>query len=111
MNSETYNRLPDQVVGRITQLTEEQLAPLPGTGRLSSEKLRAEIANELKAKAEAGEVLILSDEEERLLKSFRAFKATAQKQGVVFKWQTGPEGLVVEPPQQFVVTDPQDVSR
>jgi hypothetical protein len=56
-------------------------------------------------------VLILSDEEERLLRSFRSFKAYC-KVGAVFKWQTRPTGeLVVMATETGLVSDPSDLSR
>lgn len=57
-----------------------------------------------------GKALELSDEELRMLRSFRAFKVRTRKDGEVFKWQTRrPEGIQPAPERVFI-TDPQDVS-
>jgi uncharacterized protein with von Willebrand factor type A (vWA) domain len=108
MNSETFNE---------TQLSasEKLLDAMPEDfnrrvrRELAAETVRAEMA-EMEA---AGRVLQLTDEEIRLLRSFRRFKSTAKKAGEIFKWQTVPlttDTLVIEPGQAVHITDPQDVS-
>jgi hypothetical protein len=69
------------------------------------------IAKELMRMAEAQEVNILSDEEERMIRSLRRFKSTC-KPGAVFKWQTRPaDGVVITPENAPVmIHDPQEVS-
>jgi histidinol dehydrogenase len=58
---------------------------------------------------ETGEANILTDEEERLLRSFRRFKATC-KPGAVFKWQTRPvEGVTIHE-DTSLIRDPQEVA-
>jgi len=45
---------------------------------------------------ESGEALTLTDEEQRMLQSFRRFKLRMKKNGEVFKWQTAvPLGVQV----------------
>lgn len=44
-----------------------------------------------------GKIIRLSDEEERMLKSFRNFKKQVRKNGEVFKWQTS-----LDPPAETV---------
>jgi len=73
---------------------------------------RAHVEDVIAEMKEEGKALILSDEEMRMLESFRRFKGTC-KNGEVFKWQTRrtePEALVVPAPAQVHITDPQDVS-
>lgn len=56
-----------------------------------------------------GQAHLMSDEEERLLKSFRRFKVSC-KPGSVFKWQTHPEAGVIVVQETSLVADPQEVS-
>jgi hypothetical protein len=69
------------------------------------------IAKELLRMTAAEEIKILSDEEERMIRSLRRFKATC-KAGAVFKWQTRPvEGIVITPANApLMVHDPQEVA-
>lgn len=68
------------------------------------------INSELAAMREEDKILILSEEEERLLRRFRAFKSTCDKPGAIFKWQTHPETGITTPAERVLVEDPQDVS-
>lgn len=63
------------------------------------------INTELAAMRDEDKILILSDEEERMLRSFRGFKSTCQKPGAVFKWQTHPETGITTPPDSVPVED------
>ena len=59
------------------------------------------------------EALVLTDEEERLLRSFRRFKILCKKAGEVFRWQTAPlnhELLIATSEAAAHIRDPQDVS-
>ena len=93
MNDQTYQGLRETSISDVLpDLKDEQRAANAVAGRLQ----------ELVRK---GEVLHLTDEEERLLRSFRKFKAGAIKAGAVFKWQTHPEsGIVVT--DGGLITDP-----
>ena len=54
---------------------------------------------------ETGEALTLTDEEERMLWSFRRFKLRMRKNGEVFKWQTAlPTGVQVVSETANVIT-------
>ena len=69
------------------------------------------INHELGVMVEQDQVLILTDEEERLIRCFRKFKARTARPGVVFKWQTHPEAGVIVPLEGgFLIVDPQDVN-
>lgn len=57
---------------------------------------------------DAGKAYVLGDEEERLLRSFRRFKATC-KAGAIFKWQARPEEGIIAPPEPALIRDPQEV--
>jgi hypothetical protein len=108
MNVETYRETQSAATDRLTEMLPE------GFNRnmrreLAAETVRAEMA-EMEA---AGKVLQLTDEEIRLLRSFRRFKATIKKAGEIFKWQTRPvdsDVLVVEGGEAVHIVDPQDVS-
>jgi hypothetical protein len=69
------------------------------------------IAKEMTEMVETGEVNILTDEEERMLRSLRRFKATC-KPGSIFKWQTRPtEGVTIHPGNApAMIHDPQEVA-
>ena len=74
--------------------------------RASAEPERLDALKQLEARArvkhvidqmrETGEALTLTDEEERMLWSFRRFKLRMRKNGEVFKWQSAlPTGVQV----------------
>jgi len=55
---------------------------------------RARVHQEIQSMKAEGKALELSDEEERMLHSFRRFKLRMRKHGEVFTWQTRkPEGV------------------
>ena len=100
MNAEPYDNLPDEVAGKLAEAFR-----VPQTAKVA----RSVIADRLKELAASGELQRLSDEECELLSEFRRFKATT-KPGGVFKWQTRPDTLVVEPPEIALIAHPQNVS-
>lgn len=70
---------------------------------------RARVAAEIERMKEEGKALVLTDEEERMLREFRKFKEQC-KPGAVFKWQTRPPEGVTLATETGLVTDPQNVS-
>jgi hypothetical protein len=57
---------------------------------------RARVHREIEAMKEEGKALVLSEEEEGMLHSFRRFKLRMRKHGEVFTWQTRmPEGVQI----------------
>ncbi len=57
---------------------------------------RARVHQEIELMKAEGKALELSDEEERMLHSFRRFKLRMRKHGEVFTWQTRkPEGVQI----------------
>lgn len=100
MNSQTYNTLESDSAEALQS----------AFGQFSQQQAVSVIHQQLENLKEKGQVLILSDEEERLLASFRRFKVSC-KPGGVFKWQTRPDPAgVVLAEDTGLVTDPQDVS-
>ncbi len=78
--------------------------------RAEAEARVHDVISQMKAE---GKAFVLTDEEERILKSFRRFKTTARKAGAVFQWQTAPlepEVLIVDAGEAMHIMDPQDVS-
>jgi hypothetical protein len=69
------------------------------------------VKHRLKEMVAEDKVLIMSDEEERMIRSLRRFKATC-KPGAVFKWQTRPtEGITIHAGNApALVYDPQEVA-
>ncbi len=65
---------------------------------------RARVRQEIESMKAEGKAHELSDEEERMLLSFRRFKLRMRKHGEVFTWQTRkPEGVqIVEETAQIV---------
>ena len=110
MNHETFQQTSELASDKLTEILPEDLARY----RSARRKLAREaIQTEMDKMTEAGKILKLTDEEIRLLRSFRRFKATAKKAGEVFKWQTTPalaEVLVMDGGEPVHITDPQDVS-
>lgn len=107
MNAQTYEQTSALASERLTEIMPEDFNRRMRR-ELAAETVRAEMA-EMEA---AGKVLQLTDEEIRLLRSFRRFKSTTTKAGSVFKWQTRPiegDALVVEAGESVHITDPQDV--
>src|ERR1035438_10376061 len=99
MNCET---LKDLKIQAARHMQEESL--------ISRAEARRHIANELETKLALDEVKILTNEEERMLSSFRRFKAIC-KPGGIFKWQTRPQdGLIAAPAEPVLIETPQDVS-
>lgn len=70
---------------------------------------RSRLHHEMELMKAEGEVLILTPEEEDMLRSFRRFKLRMTKDGAVFSWQTRrPEGVqIVE--ETANVLHPQEV--
>lgn len=68
----------------------------------------ARVHDVIAAMKEEGKALELTEEEERLLRSFRRFKISC-KPGAVFKWQTRPDPAgVVLAEETGLVRDPQE---
>lgn len=65
---------------------------------------RARVYQEIERMKAEGAALVLTDEEERMLHSFRRFKLRMKKNGEVFKWQTSvPPGVqLVEETAQII---------
>lgn len=56
----------------------------------------ARVRKELKKMEDSGEALVLSSEEDSMLRQFRRFKLRMRKNGEVFTWQTRkPEGIEI----------------
>jgi hypothetical protein len=72
--------------------------------------IKRQVAEEIHRMQAEGKAFTLTDEEERMLLSFRRFKATIRKDGEVFKWQTRREEGVIEAPERVHIADPQEVS-
>jgi hypothetical protein len=85
MNEQTYQDTQLESSDRLAEILPDDF----------NRKLRRELAEET-VRAEmaqmeaAGRVLQLTDEEIRLLYSFRRFKSNVKKIGEVFRWQTTP---------------------
>lgn len=108
MTEHTYNETQTAASERLNEIFPEDFNR-KARRELAAETVRAEMA-EMEA---AGKILKLTDEEIRILRSFRRFKATVKKAGEVFKWQTIPLDagvLIVDGGEAVHISDPQDVS-
>ena len=100
MNQETYNEVEERSSASLNEIY----------AHMGQQTARSVIHQQIENLKSVGKVLILSDEEERLLASFRRFKAACKKAGDVFKWQTRPDDGVILPPDQVLVHDPSEVA-
>jgi hypothetical protein len=100
MNSDRYDEL--QLAASAGLFTDEE--------QDRSKAAKKAIEQEMLRMTAAEEIHLLSDEEERMIRSLRRFKATC-KPGAVFKWQTRPvEGIITPQNAPMMVRDPQEVS-
>ncbi len=57
-------------------------------------EVRSRVHREIELMKEEGKALVITEEEESMLRSFRRFKLRMRKDGEVFTWQTRrPEGV------------------
>ena len=76
------------------------------TAQLEAETKVQDVLKEMKAE---DKILILSSEEEDLLRSFRRFKLRMHKNGEVFTWQTVlPKGVQIAE-ETGVIVDPREI--
>lgn len=91
MNAETLRSIPEGVA-------DAECLP---------ESLSKRLYQEMERLVKTEEVLILSDEEIRMVKSLRKFRAIARKSGVIFTWQTTPdERAIVAGDEAGLIVDP-----
>lgn len=103
MNSE---KLPE-----LTERSAEGLESLFKREMMLQLGAKEAVMREIEAMRSEDKILELTDEEERMLRSFRAFRLRC-KPGGVFKWQTRPEAApLIESESTGLIQDPQDVSR
>jgi len=81
MTPERFDETKSESIARLREMMETRV------GKVQAEEALIET---MERKTAAGEILLLTEEEERLLGAFRAFKATFTESRVVFKWRTGP---------------------
>lgn len=108
-------RLPADAAGEV-EVQEPKYDELERRASLSSEldqirklEARSRVHQEIEQMKAEGKALTLSEEEERLLFSFRRFKLRMRKDGEVFKWQTRrPEGVQIADETAFIL-DPAEM--
>jgi len=105
MNAE---RIPEAVGESIERLPEI----LKGMTRREAER---SIGEQFEAMKQDGRLLLMSDEEERMIRAFRRFKMNARKHGEVFKWQTRlpefcEESRLIVTEETALIRDPQEVA-
>ena len=96
-------------------MQEQKFRDLEDRASLSAEidaikklEARERVLAEVENMKQSGEALALSDEEIKLLQSFRRFKLRMRKNGEVFKWQSVlPAFEVVQ--ETGLIADPQEV--
>ncbi len=98
MQEQKYDELRDRSTDALEKLFDHERV-------LAQQVIRSQVDQMLAS----GEALTLTDEEERMLRSFRRFKLSC-KPGAVFKWQTRPEEGVLVSQETGLVRDPQEVS-
>lgn len=100
MNIESFKSATYEAIERLP----EQLRTL---SRMEAEKA---IEQQLNAMKRDGRLMLMTDEEERLIRAFRRFKMHAKKAGEVFKWQTRPTRDVLISEETALIRDPQEVA-
>jgi len=93
MNSETFRDIPMRVA-------DDEVLP---------ERLHRKMHAEMERLAKVGDVIVLTDEEIRMVRSFRSFRIRAKKAGAVFTWQTTPDERPIVPGDEApLVVDPKE---
>jgi hypothetical protein len=87
MSLETYDDTQREAVEALTAGQDPPMDPKMATFFQEAERA---VREAMEKRVDDGQILLIGDEEKRLLDSFRKFKAKVRKQGEVFKWQTGP---------------------
>jgi len=95
MQEQSYGELSDRAVEKAM-------------GRVLSKCAETAVRGELEAMRIEDKILLISDEEERMIRSFRRFKIRMRKNGEVFKWQTVVEPGVLIPEETAFIVDPQE---
>ena len=107
MNDTTLSQLEENSNLNLSEIFPEN------PDRLTRKQLAANSVREEIAKLEeAGKILNLTNEEIRLLRSFRKFKLLTKKSGEVFKWQTSPlidHSIITLQDEAIHILDPQEV--
>lgn len=95
---------------RYTEL-EERASRSTIADEIKNLEARTRVRDEIAAMRAEGKALVLTEEEENMLWSFRRFKVRMRRHGEVFKWQTRrPEGIqLVEDTAEVIL--PQESSR
>lgn len=100
MQQEQYNELNE----RSAELLERNALTLE-----AALAAKQKVTSVLEAMKSEDKILMLTEEEERMLRAFRAFQSGC-KPGAVFKWQTRPaEPGVVLAQDTGLIRDPQEV--
>lgn len=90
------------------ELTERATDTVLGEFPALQEAASVAVRGELEAMQVEDKVLILSEEEERMIRSFRRFKSKMRKPDEVFRWQTARDPSVILPEPEVLIQDPQE---
>lgn len=101
MNQNTYNELE--------QRSDEELKR--AFSQITQKQAESVIHRQLENLKAQDKILILTDEEERLLAAFRRFKARCRKDGMVFTWQTRREPGIIQPQDGFLIESPEEMQK
>lgn len=71
---------------------------------------RARVGDVIELMKAEGKALVLTEEEEQMLRSFRRFKLRMRKNGEVFKWQTVKPSEVTLAEETGLIVHPQEVT-
>lgn len=107
MQTEKWDEVADRASRAITNVAE--LSAHQALRDRAAEVVKKQVAEQIHQMQKEGRAFVLTNEEERMLHSFRRFKAALRKDGEVFKWQTRRTDGVIEAPNQFLIADPQEV--
>jgi|SRR6185503_16503563 len=104
MNAEHFHEAQAESVEALR----DQLRDRFELTRREAEKV---VADQLNNMTKDGRAVLMSDEEDRMIRAFRRFKANVRKDGEVFKWQTTKPltGVAIET-ETALIRDPQEVA-
>ncbi len=108
MNSEKFSELKRSSSAEFQSVLEleRMLQQKEGDLRVAARNV---IHSQVENMIETGQAFQLTDEEERLIRSFRSFKAKVHTSRALFRWRTSPDpAVIVSAPERVLVSDPQE---
>lgn len=93
---------------KFERLVENAGGELAAKFDMLREKAECFVHKQVEEMKQRGEAVELGEDELRLLKAYRAFKARSQP-GAVFSWSTPVDSAIVVPSEPCLIVDPREV--